>query len=238
MQLKYRFFTIVLLLVASSISALGQMQSPYDGSTPSGLQPGTVPASMPLDEFIQINLATGSLSFRLPLLTIGGRGRAGYTIYSTIDNRFTIDHETYIINCAPECSFGDRYYVRQNHAWANRVPGLSPGFLVARHAGRDIGPTCQAGIPLYDQMLTRLTFVSNDKTEYEFVDATYFGQIKGIVGDCLTGHNRGTVWVTRDGTSATFISNSPISDFVSYSMTYPSGTLKWKDGTTYKIVNG
>jgi hypothetical protein len=202
------------------------------------LQPGTVPASMPLDEFIQINLATGSLSFRLPLLTIGGRGRAGYTIYSTIDNRFTIDHETYIINCAPECSFGDRYYVRQNHAWANRVPGLSPGFLVARHAGRDIGPTCQAGIPLYDQMLTRLTFVSNDKTEYEFVDATYFGQIKGIVGDCLTGHNRGTVWVTRDGTSATFISNSPISDFVSYSMTYPSGTLKWKDGTTYKIVNG
>jgi RHS repeat-associated protein len=238
MQTTYRFLTIVSLAVIFSISALGQMQRPYDGFTPSGLQPGVVPASVPIDDFVQVNLATGALTFRLPLLTIGGRGKAGYTIYATIDNRFTIDHETYIINCAPDCIFGDRYFVRQNQAWANRVPGLSPGFLVARHAGRDISPNCPGAPSLYEQMLTRLTFVSNDGTEHEFVDTRYFGQIKETAGDCLVGHNRGTVWVTRDGTSATFISDNPISDRVSYSMSYPSGTLKWKDGTTYKISNG
>jgi RHS repeat-associated protein len=239
MQFTYRFFAVALLLIISSISALGQLPTPYDGFTPSSLQPGTGPASMPIDNFVQINLATGSLSLRLPYLTIGGKGKAGYTIYLTIDNNFTIDHEQYIINCAPECIFGDRYYVRQNYFWADRIPGFSPGFMAARHAGRDIGTGCQEARTLFDQTLTRLTFVSNDFTEHEFVDATYSGQVKNA-NDCIHGVNRGTIWVTRDGTSATFISDQPISDRVSNwaSVSYPSGILKWQDGTTYRIING
>ena len=112
MQITDRSFTIVLLLVITSISALGQMQRPYDGFTPSGLQEGATPGAMPIDDFVNVNLATGALSFRPPLLT-KVRWRRGYTIYTTINNRFTIDHEVYIINCAPDCSYGDRYYVRQ-----------------------------------------------------------------------------------------------------------------------------
>jgi RHS repeat-associated protein len=239
MQVSYRFFAVALLIAISSISAIGQIQTPYDGFTQSGLQSGAVPASLPIDNFVQVNLATGSLRFSMPLLTLNGKGKAGYTIYFTMDNRFTISNERYLINCTPDgCIYGERYQVNQNYAWANRTPGFSPGFLVARHAGRDIGPGCPGAPTLYEQTLTHLTFVSSDDKEYEFVDSTYFGEVKSTFGDCSTGVNRGNIWVTRDGSSATFISDNPISDRVSYSMSYPSGTLKWKDGTTYKIING
>jgi hypothetical protein len=51
-----------------------------DGKTPLALQPGAPAGSYALSELDNINPYNGSLNFRLPLLNVGGRGTAGYTM--------------------------------------------------------------------------------------------------------------------------------------------------------------
>src|SRR5262249_153023 len=80
-------------------------------------------------------------------------------------------------------------------------------------------------------------------TEYELRDQTFNGQPRQTANNCQDGNiNRGTVFVTADGSAATFISDSPIFDKELTSSSavtfYPSGYLILKDGMRYRIVNG
>ncbi|HEY3104509.1 MAG TPA: hypothetical protein VGJ69_13030, partial [Pyrinomonadaceae bacterium] len=47
-----------------------------NGSTPAGLTPGAPAGSYGLSGFDNINLYNGNMNFRLPLISIGGRGAA------------------------------------------------------------------------------------------------------------------------------------------------------------------
>jgi hypothetical protein len=72
--------------------------------------------------------------------------------------------------------------------------------------------------------LTRFTFIAPDGTEYEFRDQATGGQQK--ISQCSgSGFNRGTVFVTADGTAATFISDTPIYDQPGTYTQYPYGYL-------------
>src|SRR5262245_17692003 len=76
--LRTIFLAFILLLTIGR--ALGQDRSVTDGATPAGLKPGAPAGSYVLSGFDNINPYNGNLNFSLPLLKIGGRGSAGYTI--------------------------------------------------------------------------------------------------------------------------------------------------------------
>src|SRR6185295_11757377 len=59
-----------------------------DRVAPLGLTPGSPAGSYALSDFDSVNLFNGSLNFRLPLLTIGGRGNAAHTIYLPIEQKW------------------------------------------------------------------------------------------------------------------------------------------------------
>jgi YD repeat-containing protein len=92
--------------------------------------------------------------------------------------------------------------------------------------------------------LTRLTFISPDGSQTEFVDQQTGGKAFGPYGTSCpgggTGFNRGTVFVATDGSGATFVASSPIIDAVSGAAPAalglgapPAGTLYLADGRRY-----
>src|SRR5262249_20134684 len=99
-----------------------------------------------------------------------------------------------------------------------------------------------------------LTFTASDGTEYEFRDKESEGKpqeqlMSNMAHLCndptALGASRGRVFVTKDGSAATFISDTPIYDrprspatAAGFWFYYPDGVLKFKDGTTYRIDDG
>jgi hypothetical protein len=93
------------------------------------------------------------------------------------------------------------------------------------------------GYYVHQYTLTRLTFAAPDGTEYELIDQGTNGEPNG--SDCSTGgFNRGKTFVTADGTSATFISNTDIHDYLADNPGnyVPEGYLMLRDGSRYHIV--
>src|SRR6266487_1212717 len=62
-----------------------------DGTTPPGIAPGAPAGSYRLSDLDNINLYSGNLNFRLPLLEVAGRGEARYSITLPIEHHWTID---------------------------------------------------------------------------------------------------------------------------------------------------
>ena len=89
--------------------------------------------------------------------------------------------------------------------------------------------------------LTRLTFTTADGTEYELRDTLTGGatQEVGCRDDGQPVFNRGKVFATADGTSATFISDTDIKDYTNGgSIFQPSGYLMFSSGLRYRISIG
>ena len=237
--------TILLFIVTLNVSAQpSYITRSTDGATPAAIAPGSPEGSYALSGFENINLFSQSLSFHLPLLKIGGRGSAGYTIMLPIERKWRIDNNVYdpSLGCERcDTQVGVEQFYTPNGDWYTPLkPGFSPGVMVIRHAGSDPHPAC--GGTRYAKMLTRLAFVMPDGTEYEFRDTNHQGAPKSPVS-CYEGATRGTIFVTADGTSATFVSSTVIKDNIivhqdTEESIYPiSGVLTLRDGTRYQINN-
>ena len=245
----------VLAFAVICISA-AQAQQPANpnataGWTPMAQQPGAPAGSYPLSGFDNVNLFNGNLNFRIPLLHVGGRGSAGYTMMLPIEQHWRV--QTVAV---PTCNQSGCTYLESNYRyianpnwWTGVLPGYGPGVLQGRQTGdyTTSGTGC-GGAGLYHYTLTRLTFTAADGTEYELRDLQSGGQ-PGVGGPppsgdptgCLYGLTRGKVFVTADGSAATFISDTDIFDWKqpeTNNLIYPSGYLLLKDGTRYRIDNG
>ena len=209
-------------------------QNYIDASTPAGLARGTPAGTYALSGFDNVNLFNGHLNFRLPLIQMKGRGQAGYTMTLPIEQVWT----------AQLVDPNNLFYAPNYNWWDGIKPGYGPGVIQARHqsAGCDDSQTVS-----FVDGITRLTFTMPDGTEYELIDQLFGGQVASSICD-LSNYNpqngvlRGTTWVTRDGTAATFISDQVIRDVLVATsgpwITYPSGHLKTRDGTVYRVVSG
>lgn len=202
-----------------------------DGSTPLGVSPGAPTGSYSLSDFDSVNLYNGSLNFRLPLVKISGRGGAGYTMVLRIEKKWLVDKEQAQPN---------RYSPRVNW-WDldNQEPIYGVGKLEMRQGGsRDFFISNPCGF-IHSETLTRLTFTAPDGTEYELRDQQTNGRPDQPT--CSTGgFNRGRIFATADGSSATFISDANISDYIydNPANVPPSGYLALRDGTRYRIDGG
>lgn len=226
---------LLLLLLLSGAQA---QSSPTDGTTPLALSPGAPAGSYALSGFDNINLYNGNLNFNLPLLQIGGRGGARMTLPVQIERTWRIE-DVFIPGPG---GGGNTIHIAQPNWWMGLEPyGL--GKLAARHVGE--GETTCGGRNLYIITLTRLTFTAPDGAEYELRDQQSNGEPARPANSCATEVSRGQVFVTADGTAATFISDTVIYDQIinpgppgGPDITSPSGFLMLRDGTRYRIDNG
>jgi hypothetical protein len=84
--------------------------------------------------------------------------------------------------------------------------------------------------------MTRLTFTAPDGTEFELIDQANGGKPLTATS-CFSSPSRGTVFVTADGTSASFVSDSVIVDTAvpGVDLPYVSGFLMLRNGVRYRI---
>jgi RHS repeat-associated protein len=229
--------SVLLLALMMSASAQNGDRSATDGMTPLGISPGSPAGSYALSGFDNINLYNGNLNFRLPLLQVGGRGAAQMGMLLAINNKNWRVKYTYrefpnntIESWAPE-----------ENRWVGSDAGYGPGYLKGRQTGAGIW-TCASFNNLYSYTMTRLTFVAPDGTEYELRDKATNGQPLDVNVCQDDGAFRGTEFVTADGSSMTFISDTSIRDHnrpTNFGRTIsPSGYLMMRDGTRYRIDSG
>lgn len=224
---------VVLLLTCHHSSATAQtVEKPTDGLTPSALTAGAPTGAYALSGFETVNPYNGGLNFSLPLLQVGGRGGAGYAI------TMRIDHKWYIRR---EINPGHSAFFYPTPGWINEDGGTlkeldyGVGRLTARYAiTRNQSHT-----------LARLTFTAPDGTEYELRDVQTNGTPHATTwNDCVFGnyYNRGRVFVTADGTSATFIADvgAEVKDLCGFDTgdSGPAGYMILKDGTRFRIQSG
>src|SRR5919107_3484942 len=229
-----RAFAAIALLAMASISSFAQTESVRDGSTPSALAAGAPAGSYSLSGFEAINPYNGGLNFSLPLYKVGGRGDAGYSITLRIDQKWSIGKEInpgHSANYTPKASWLDEdgYALEQTY---------SVGKLVARQgASRDYYTLSPCGV-VSRVTLTRLSFTAPDGTEYELRDKQSDGAPHVASPTvCEPQYSRGNVFVTADGSSATFIADAEVKDaqFGSGEGIAPAGVMILKDGTRFHV---
>jgi RHS repeat-associated protein len=206
-----------------------------DGYTPPTMAPGSPEGSYQLSGLDTIHPGTRHLNFRLVLYTMRARGDVSLPIVlrpTRIWRAFSIPHE-YTTN-----PLVLKYtYLAEDAWWTNLATDYSPGYLMARPAtsGSD-----GLGNALYTNL--QLTFMGPDGTELELRDAATLGSYRGDTA----GTDRGSVFVSVDGSAATFMSHNANQQAVNLPddtapgrEAYPvSGTMFTRDGTRYRIDDG
>jgi RHS repeat-associated protein len=195
----YRSCGIILLLsllLAGSASA----QSGTSSSTHSGTAPGAAAGSYRLSDFDSVNVYNGNVSLHLPLLSIGGRGGAQTTLMVSGNNpKWSVSHTT-------SCGDCDTYLATPKKFPSGGGGGqLGPGIFKVSRAGNG---TVSDNPGIYATSLTRVKFLAPDGTEYELRDKLSQGKPYSYAGTNFQPFNRGSVFVSADGTAATFISTN------------------------------
>jgi RHS repeat-associated protein len=236
-----------LLLLVSGVSAqTGTIGSANDGTTPSALAPGSPTGSYALSDFEVINPYNGHLSLAFPLLKVGGRGVAGYSMTLPIDQTWTARQFTVANQCMNgNCPSPTTYYNATLNWWTGLRPGFTPGVVQGRRVGGFDTQGCNQTAELFGighrylpatvcggnninivgtrNTLTRLTFIGPDNSEVELHDQATGGQpVSGACNSQTPGFNRGRTFVSADGSGVTFVSDADISD-IDCSGAYPAG---------------
>jgi len=215
-----RIGLLIGMLICCSSSGFAQKTfSALDGMTPIGLEPGTAPGSYQLSGLDSLNLYNGSASVRIPLLQIGGRGEAGYTMIATYDAHW---EGTGFMSTSDGCSV-----VAPCPMWAFTATGSSSGVhsyrpagITIRHLGLHVQPVLNGSSTPFcyanGTTLTRISVSFADGTEMILVDAPTGGtpitsslSISSCSGQ---GFDRGTTFISTDGSAARFISDRHIHD--------------------------
>lgn len=209
---KFRAFVSIGLLLSIYVNAIGISKN--DGTTPLALIAGAPAGSYSLNNLEHINPFNGDLSLTVPLLPIGGRGTAQYTMFLPIEHKWIVDQwrsgsDPNQINDSLYRSGSATGYFPQRP-----FPLYEPGALFGRIETTEDDGTCANCAPWWGGSLTRLTFALSDGTEYELRDVQTGG--KPNTGFYSSGFgpsfSRGTVFATPDGNSATFVSETQIVD--------------------------
>ena len=221
LAISQRLLAIIVCLVAMAIGVFAQ-SSATDGATPAGYTAGAPAGSYQLSGFDTINFFNGNLNFNLPFLQLKGRGGSGHGLALKIERKW---RKMKVTN-APYASGGGGWQIIQ--------AGYGAGALEGRVAGMQ--DECDWGA----STLLRLTFTAPDGTEYELRDVLT-GGVPGwtewVSCALQTSPSRGKVFVTADGSSATFISDVEITDGNGHGPA-PTGYLFLRDGTRFRISMG
>ena len=212
--------SLLFVLLLSQIVGRAAAQSSLDGPLPSALKPGS-----PADS--DFNLFNGHLNFRIPLFTIGGRGEAGLPLVYALDPRWVVTD--LVIPGTPT-----RYF--PSYRGGRWIPVALAVFSlsVGQARSRDFTLRCPGQGSVTSETLTILRFLGQDGASYELRDKLTNGEPNST---SCTPFNRGKVFVTADGSSATFIADTDIFDSLDGETpsNNTSGYLLLRDGTRFRI---
>ena len=240
-----QLFIVAILLLTGLIVAQAQITKSTDGVTPKGIEPGAPAGSYPITEWENVNLFNGQVSFTLPIVQ-KGRGESGVSLPIRINRQpWVVKHQRYDIG---NSSLLDVY--NAEGSWWNPAlnrPVISGGSMVGRYVGSNIVDCYSDGTGYYMRSNARLTFTAPDGTEFTLIDREKGGNPRQDNCTFYESGYRGSVFITPDGSAATFYATYPIQDisyagdpYWSYANQefYPSGYLMLRNGTRYDIVNG
>jgi RHS repeat-associated protein len=230
-----RPFSILSLLVLLSVCANAQTTttSTTDRMTPSGLATGSPAGSYALSGFDIVNPFNGNMDVRLPLLAIAGRGAAAYQMTLAFNVKgWRVKHLHKVFPDGNELDTD----TPTKTGWGSVPSNYAPGSIGPRQVG--LMKSSNMSCTWYSKTLTRLNFSTPDGTEYELRDQLTGGQ--PLNSTCTQGASRGSIFVTADGSSATFTSDVAIYDSpsISGSGLTLSGYLMLRDGTRFRFDAG
>jgi YD repeat-containing protein len=213
-----RIVLVLLLCVGWTVA-----QSSLDKGTPAESKPGTsTPSTYAPDKLETVNLGNGNLSMNLPLVSIGGRGSAAFTLGLSYNSKvWSTQHEkedTGVDPAGTPLPYLHHYYARYDQGSMespNRMPlgggwsiSLGPALKVRKV---NIGPhkcsnnrnTC------YEWILTKLSLVLPDGAEVELRDQFTQGAPHWVGSAPPDGSDRfrGRVWLAGDGSATTYVSD-------------------------------
>jgi RHS repeat-associated protein len=216
-----------LMILLSSGNYPAQTRSAVDSSTPAGLALGMSGSNG--NDFGTINPFNGALNYNLPILHVGGRGSAGYTISLPVGTRWVMQHSP--------GGQGEMYNTAGSVEGTPIESRYMPGILYGRK--NHLGSDCGSGEPMLFGTQTRLTFAFADRSEIDLVSLTKGGgELQAVCGGPNPTQSRGTVFIGEDGSGIKFVSDVEIVDGFGPLTFAPSGYLHLPDGTAYRIVNG
>ncbi len=252
-----RITSLLIGLLVLSRTSSAQLTSITDFTTAPAIQAGAPAGSYALSGFESVNLYSGLVNVSIPLVKVGGRGEAGYTIQLPIETNWQIRDVP--LNGVHR-NFPNATQVALSSYFGNNLSLMryTPGTVIARSSvdGTNGTYACTtgtgAGYSFYlGQTLTRLTYIEADGTEHELRDTLNNGQVAPALSlhDCTHsgingGESRGTVFATNDGTSATFVADSTIYDQNAISTStgsmlkqnyVVSGWLLFRNGVRYQL---
>jgi YD repeat-containing protein len=211
----------LVMTVASAASAQSTSNNAYDLGTPAEQRSGVSSLSTYHEDKVEtVNLANGNLTVHIPLVTVGGRGSAAYTVALNYNSKLWAgDHQTEDLT-GP---FGPPD-IRHHYA-ALADDGLMgrPNLLVigagwsickapairVRRIGID--PTnLKPPSNEFIYALTKVWLTLPDGSEVELRDSQWEGEplvIPSSAGGIFDG-NRGRVWHSTDGSAITYITDA------------------------------
>jgi YD repeat-containing protein len=190
------------------------------------------------------SLYDGKLNWKLPLMSIGGRGAVGFTPTLQVQGGdWKVESEYYSDEGAgnPTPYFEETIKYEENSTGLNNpLVGYGPGIVVLKRDKYQLyryGVINNSGITL-----TRVYFYGAGGGRTEFVDALYKGKPFQL---SHTGYRAGS-FVSRDGSGMEFISDITVRDThttqtnpvtLTSDGDHPSGYLRSTDGKTYRVDN-
>jgi hypothetical protein len=204
--LRYLLVLLLLCVIRAGAAQAQTTQMP-PAFVPSAYQSGSDGSA--LSSLDNINFYNGSLNANLPLVTLGGRGEASFSMILSVgrgDWRVEVQRE--IIHQQPLA-------LTFSHYVATPTRAADPSAL---HAG--LGP----GLLRADQNVTLYDTLTDGKP------------LPASNCDILNGPSRGTTFVARDGSNITFVADAAIHDYGAPNITNPTtGTVYFPNGVQYRI---
>jgi len=232
--------------------ALAQNQNAYDRGTPAESKGGQSSMSTYSQDKIEtVNLANGNLNMHIPLVTIGGRGSAAYTVALTYNSKiWSANHEREpVTDQLGHTTFIEHYattFDDGNLTKPNLIP-LGSGWSICKGPAIkvrqvNINPLSCPGLSegtRFRYALTKVWVVLPDGSEVEMRDDLTDGAPYSVPNPCnndTVDRDRGKVWHSTDGSAITYIMNA-VNGFNPLVNDY-SGSVFLSDGTRLAMGSG
>lgn len=166
------------------------------------------------DKIETVNLANGNLNLRIPLVTVGGRGSASYTLSLNYNSKLWSGVRNVPESCEGGGSLAARFAVGYND-----YLGISPNILELG-AGWSIskGPSIRiirmnldqlnANPPAFQYALTKVLLTLPDGSEIQMRDDQTDGGPLPTQSNAIDDGNRGRSWHSTDGSAITYVTNA------------------------------
>jgi RHS repeat-associated protein len=256
-------FSLSILIVVMLAAVRTSAQHSGNMGTPAESKPGQSAASTyARDKIETVNLANGNLSVSIPLVNIGGRGSASYTIALSYNSKVWSARQDRDEVGAGEAlgpgTHNSAMYEKELNDFEAGVAKLGGGWTIRLNPGikgKVIGvdrvpaaPNCpRDDSNNYDcgfkYALTKMWLTLPDGSQVELRDQLSNGapaKTTHLIGQYhqLIDRERGRLWRSTDGSNVIFIRDLNDSNVESGEFFFPSGWVFLPDGTRMRMVGG